>query len=67
MKILFPSFGILFIGSSYSMYIDESVLAQRKIVTYQTGCAGKSPLNLSYDNSFFKERSSAVGRGDGPV
>ena len=42
-------------------------LAQRKLVTYQTGYAGKSPLNLSYDNSFFKERSSAVGRGDGPV
>ena len=37
------------------------------LVTYQTGYAGKSPLNLSYDNSFFKERSSAVGRGDGPV
>ena len=66
MKILFPSFGILSIGSSYSMYIDDW-LAQRKIVTYQTGYAGKSPLNLSYDNSFFKERSSAVGRGDGPV
>ena len=67
MKISFPSFGILSIGSSYSMYIDESVLAQRKIVTYQTGYAGKSLLNPSYDNSFFKERSSAVGRGDGPV
>ena len=37
------------------------------LVAYQTGYAGKSPLNLSYDNSFFKECSSAVGRGDGPV
>ena len=43
------------------------IVEQRKLVTYQTGYAGKSPLNLSYDNSFFKERSSAVGRGDGPV
>ena len=42
-------------------------LAQRKLVAYHTGYAGKSPLNLSYDNSFFKERSSAVGRADGPV
>ena len=66
MKILFPSFGILYIGSSYSMYIDECACTT-KIVTYQTGYAGKSPLNLSYDNSFFKERCSAVGRGDGPV
>ena len=30
---------------------------------YQTGYTGKSPLKLSYGNSFVKERSSAVGRG----
>ena len=40
---------------------------QRKLVTYKTGYAGKSPLKLSYDNSLFKGCSSAVGRGDGPV
>ena len=44
-----------------------SVFAQRKLVTYQTGYAGKSPLKLSYNNSFYKERSGAVGRGDGSV
>ena len=44
-----------------------SVLAQRKLVTYQTGYAGILPIKLSYDNSFCKERRSAVGIDDGPV
>ena len=57
-------------GSSYSMYyIDEfACTTKTTLVTCQTGYAGKSLLKLSYDNSFFfKERSSAVGRGDGLV
>ena len=45
------------------------MLAQQKQVTYQTDYAGKSPLMLSYDNSFIRECtcSSTFGRGDGPV
>ena len=54
------------IGSSYSMYIDECACTT-KTSNLSDGLCREISSNLSYDNSFFKERSSAVGRGDGPV